>query len=56
MAKQIIVQDAQGKNISADDFVDFLENTLIPDLYESGRDATAEDFETAVKFIKQLNL
>lgn len=33
------------------EFVEFLENTLIPDLKESGMDATAEDFETAVSFI-----
>jgi hypothetical protein len=33
-------------------FVEFLENTLIPDLHESGNDATTEDLETAVKFIK----
>ena len=33
-------------------FIEFLENTLIPDLKESGRHATAEDFETAVFFMK----
>lgn len=37
------------------DFVDYLTDTLIPDLKESGRDATAEDFETAVEIIKQLS-
>lgn len=34
------------------DFIEFLEETLIPDLKESGRHATAEDFETAVFFMK----
>lgn len=35
-------------------FVSFLEGTLIPDLKESGTEATAEDFEKAVRFIKEL--
>jgi hypothetical protein len=35
------------------DFIYYLENRLIPDLKESGRDATAEDFETAVAFMRQ---
>jgi len=34
------------------DFISFLKHTLIPDLKESGMDATAEDFETAVYFIE----
>ena len=34
------------------DFIDYLRNTLIPDLRESGRDATADDFETAIKFME----
>lgn len=34
-----------------EDFVEYLITTLIPDLKESGRDATAEDFETAVSMI-----
>ena len=34
-------------------FIHFLEETLIPDLKESGMDFTAEDFETAVYFMKE---
>jgi len=30
---------------SSEEFSDFLDNTLIPDLQESGLDATADDFE-----------
>lgn len=32
-------------------FVEYLRETLIPDLRESGFDATADDFETACRFI-----
>ena len=34
--------------------VTYLEGTLIPDLQESGSDATAEDFQTSVDMIKWL--
>ena len=34
------------------EFIDFLESTLIPDLEASGMDATAEDFKTAVYFMR----
>lgn len=33
-------------------FIYYLEDTLIPDLKESGRTATAEDFETLVKLLR----
>lgn len=33
------------------DFIKFLKETLIPDLKDSGKYATAEDFETAVFFM-----
>ena len=33
------------------EFVNYLRKTLIPDLRESGRDATADDFEAACEFI-----
>lgn len=33
------------------DFVAYLQETLIPDLRESGKDATADDFETLILFI-----
>jgi hypothetical protein len=32
-------------------FTDYLTETLIPDLRESGRDATADDFETCLRFM-----
>ena len=35
-------------------FVDYLHDTLIPDLMESGHEATAEDFEESIKIIEQL--
>lgn len=36
------------------EFVDYLQNTLIPDLRESGNDETAGDFITAVQIIEGL--
>jgi hypothetical protein len=33
-------------------FINFLENTLIPDLKTSGNNATAKDFETCVKYMR----
>lgn len=33
------------------DFIEYLKKTLIPDLKDSGKHATAEDFETAVFFM-----
>lgn len=33
------------------EFLEYLETTLIPDLIESGHDATAGDFLIAVRFI-----
>lgn len=36
-------------------FIAFLNETLIPDLKESGRDATAEDFESAVQWINEID-
>lgn len=53
-AKQVIQQmakpyaDAEYRQ----QFIDYLEHTLIPDLYDSGRDATAEEFETGVRLLK----
>ena len=44
-------QMAQYKT-SKQDFISFLKHTLIPDLKESGMDATAEDFETAVYYME----
>jgi len=42
---------SETKTWTRADFIWFLENTLIPDLKESGRHSTAEDFETAVYFM-----
>ena len=36
------------------DFIEYLKKTLIPDLIDSGRSATAEDFETAVFFMETI--
>jgi hypothetical protein len=35
-------------------FIAYLEGTLIPDLRESGNDATADDFEFCLKIIRDL--
>jgi hypothetical protein len=35
-----------------DQFIEYLTQTLIPDLRESGRDATADDFETCVRYMQ----
>lgn len=35
-----------------EDFLDFIENTLILDLKESGNYATAEDFERLLRIIR----
>lgn len=37
---------------TSDEFVDYLETTVIPDLQDSGSDETAKDFETAVSLIQ----
>lgn len=44
-------EEIDGWECSAQ-FTAYLEGTLIPDLKESGLEATAQDFETAVKFIR----
>ena len=48
MIKNYLFPDWENKA----DFVEYLEVTLIPDLKESGLEATAEDFETAVYYMK----
>jgi len=42
----------QPSHNSVEDYIDFLEGTLIPDLRESGSDFTADDFETVIKMLK----
>ena len=39
---------------TAEDFVEYLKERLIPDLRESGSEYTAQDFEDACEFIEQL--
>lgn len=60
-AAKIAAMDIHGEDRSlplivndwtAEKFCSYLEETLIPDLKESGLDATAQDFETAVEFIR----
>lgn len=41
-------------SIARQHFLQYLEHTLIPDLLESGRDGTADDFRRAIKYIRQL--
>lgn len=38
------------------DFVDYLRDTLIPDLKESGSEATAQDFQVALDMIVSASL
>jgi hypothetical protein len=42
----------QPSQNSAEDYIDYLEGTLIPDLRESGNDATADDFEKVIEMLK----
>jgi hypothetical protein len=46
-------EDYSPSRWTAPGFINYLENTLIPDLKESGSEYTAEDFETAVYFMKK---
>lgn len=48
--------ERKGRTMEQTDleFVAYLEETLIPDLKESGHDCTAEDFERCVDIIKRL--
>lgn len=39
---------------TAQDYINYLRNTLIPDLRDSGFDATADDFEEAIYWIELL--
>jgi hypothetical protein len=41
--------------MTKEEFIDYIESTLIPDLIASGRDMTATDFKAAVLFIKGAN-
>lgn len=36
-----------------EEYIDYLEDTLIPDLKEAGSDATAQDFEEAIHWLKK---
>ena len=42
---------------SLDEFIEFLEGTLIPDIYEENPEsATGDDFVTSVRFLKKYRL
>lgn len=43
--------DMFGHGWNREDFMAYLQHTLIPDLFDSGMSATAEDFQTALVFI-----
>lgn len=47
---------ADGNHTARDnkkqEFIAYLKDTLIPDLRESGSDATADDFETCIRFME----
>lgn len=38
---------------SKEEFIEYLEDTLIPDLIDSGLDATANDFKEAIYWMKR---
>lgn len=42
----------ENAGLTREDFIQYLEERLIPDLKESGHEYTAKDFETAVRFMK----
>ena len=42
--------------MTREEFTRYLTEYLIPDLRESGRDTTADEFEIAVKFIEDIGL
>lgn len=50
--KRMYMTDLFSDDSRSDKFVKYLKETLIPDLYESGRTMTAEDFEQAVMWIE----
>jgi hypothetical protein len=39
-------------NMTKQEFIDYLKDTLIPDLRDSGRDCTAADFCAAILFME----
>lgn len=47
-------QTGNAEQWTPTEFVEYLQSTLIPDLRESGRDCTADDFATAICLIEQL--
>ncbi len=46
------VVEIAGESWTRSSFVEYLRDTLIPDLRESGSDATADDFERCVSFME----
>lgn len=48
--------ERENKWWEREDFIEYLEETLIPDLYDSGMEETAKDFRVAVKFMRNPQL
>lgn len=48
-----MVNDSERVEVTDEDFISYLNETLIPDLYESGMNATAADFERCVTIIRK---
>lgn len=47
-------ENHDGEMQTVESFVEYLQTTLIPDLRESGRDATADDFDDCIQIIEDL--
>ena len=47
-----VIPEPDFGDFTEEDFIEYLEENLIPDLKDSELFATAEDFETAVHFMK----
>lgn len=52
-ADKVFFVNYQGSQYSytRDSFIDYLDDTLIPDLIDSGKTETATDFRTLIRFI-----
>jgi len=47
---------AGGTPQTKEDFIAYLEQTLVPDLKEEGKEATADDFESLISFMEGLDV
>jgi hypothetical protein len=50
--QDMIKEEKVNASDNVDEYLNYLKNTYIPDLKESGKEATAEDFEAMVAFIE----